>query len=85
MLSILPLEKQASVVMNGHNNYQVARQSFYVYGDQKLKSLLTDNRDIENLGDYTYTPDVGAHKLHHDNLSWNDARKICIGEGGKGR
>lgn len=69
--------------MNGHNNYYVGQQVFYVYGENQLKKLLSDNRNMENLGDYVFTPDVGAHKLHNEKIIWNDARRACIREGGK--
>ncbi|XP_012262890.2 hemolymph lipopolysaccharide-binding protein-like [Athalia rosae] len=32
--------------------------------------------------DYTYTPGIGAHKLHTDVARWKDAQTICEGEGG---
>ena len=32
--------------------------------------------------DYVHTPGIGSHKLHTDAKSWNDARKICVEEGG---
>ena len=32
---------------------------------------------------YFYTPGVGIHKMHGENMSWNDARNTCIREGGE--
>lgn len=32
--------------------------------------------------DYRYTPGIGSHKLHTRAKVWNEARKICIEEGG---
>nr|XP_033338713.1 hemolymph lipopolysaccharide-binding protein-like [Megalopta genalis] len=32
--------------------------------------------------DYAITPGIGAHKLHKRKMTWNEARKICIMEGG---
>lgn len=32
--------------------------------------------------DYQYSPGIGAHKLHTRAKIWNEARKICIEEGG---
>lgn len=30
----------------------------------------------------SYTPDVGAHKIHTDAITWNEARSLCKNEGG---
>ncbi|XP_046829427.1 hemolymph lipopolysaccharide-binding protein-like [Vespa crabro] len=32
--------------------------------------------------DYHYSPGIGSHKLHTRAKTWNEARKICIEEGG---
>ncbi|XP_076163717.1 hemolymph lipopolysaccharide-binding protein-like [Ptiloglossa arizonensis] len=32
--------------------------------------------------DYTITPNIGAHKLHLEGKKWNNARKMCMQEGG---
>ncbi|XP_047366245.1 hemolymph lipopolysaccharide-binding protein-like isoform X2 [Vespa velutina] len=32
--------------------------------------------------DYYYSPGIGSHKLHTRAKTWNEARKICIEEGG---
>lgn len=39
-------------------------------------------RSAVHRDDYHYTPGVGAHKLHTRAVAWNEARKMCIDEGG---
>ncbi|XP_076378566.1 hemolymph lipopolysaccharide-binding protein-like [Megalopta genalis] len=31
--------------------------------------------------DYVVTPGIGAHKIHRNRVTWNEARKICMEEG----
>ncbi|XP_029170634.1 hemolymph lipopolysaccharide-binding protein-like [Nylanderia fulva] len=73
------LEKRPVVVLNGHNNYHVAQQVFYIYNEQQ-KRLLPNNK--ERLDGYVVTPSMGAHKLNPRKLTWNKARQACIQEGG---
>ncbi|XP_012152159.1 hemolymph lipopolysaccharide-binding protein-like [Megachile rotundata] len=42
----------------------------------------SNSRDTILRDDYTYTLGVGAHKLHTEPRTWNEARKICMAEGG---
>lgn len=71
------------IVMNGHNNYHVGQQVFYIYNEQQLKELLPSSK--ERLNGYTVTPGINAHKLHPRKLTWNKARQACIQEGGKNK
>lgn len=66
--------------MNGHNNYHVGQQIFYIYDEQPLKQL-PNNKEI--LDGYVVTPGISAHKLHPRKLTWNKARQACVQEGGK--
>ncbi|KAL6440356.1 hypothetical protein ACFW04_003123 [Cataglyphis niger] len=74
------LNKKHVVVMNGHNNYHVGQQVFYIYNEQQLKGLLPSSK--ERLNGYMVTPGINAHKLHPRKLTWNKARQACIQEGG---
>ncbi|XP_003701025.1 hemolymph lipopolysaccharide-binding protein-like [Megachile rotundata] len=56
---------------------------------QKLPKLNCPNqnhhstsRDTSLGENYYFTPGIGAHKLHTRARTWNDARKVCIDEGG---
>ncbi|KAF7987148.1 hypothetical protein HCN44_001324 [Aphidius gifuensis] len=40
------------------------------------------NKYLSKRDDYSYTPGIEYHKLHSKNARFNDARKICIEEGG---
>lgn len=66
--------------MNGHNNYHVGQQIFYIYNEQPLKQLPNSK---ERMDSYIVTPGKSAHKLHPRKLAWNKARQACIQEGGK--
>ncbi|XP_070152463.1 tyrosine-protein kinase Btk isoform X3 [Polyergus mexicanus] len=74
------LNKRHVVVMNGHNNYHVGQQVFYIYNEQQLKELLPSRK--EKMDGYIVTPGISAHKLHPRKLVWNKARQACIQEGG---
>lgn len=74
------LDKRHVVVMNGHNNYHVGQQVFYIYNEQQFKRPLPNNK--EKLEGYVVTPGLSAHKLHPRKLTWNRARQACIQEGG---
>ena len=52
--------------------------------DQLMNCVCKINRTLDPLirDDYNHTPGIGSHKLHTDGKIWNDARKICIEEGG---
>ncbi|XP_014209581.1 hemolymph lipopolysaccharide-binding protein-like [Copidosoma floridanum] len=59
--------------------------------DQSVEGALDCRCNVEPLenslknlakSDYQYTPEVGLHKLHLAAANWNDARKMCMDEGG---
>ena len=59
--------------------YQYPQQVFHIYN-----SYCDGQKPIPKIPDgYTLIPGVGAHKLHAEKKNWNDARNICIKEGGK--
>ncbi|XP_072753637.1 hemolymph lipopolysaccharide-binding protein-like [Anoplolepis gracilipes] len=74
------LDKRHVVVMNGHNNYHVGQQIFYIYNEQQFKRSLPSSN--ERSDGYIVTPGISAHKLHPRKLTWNKARQACIQEGG---
>ncbi|XP_011642303.1 hemolymph lipopolysaccharide-binding protein-like [Pogonomyrmex barbatus] len=69
------LSKKPVITMNGHNNYHVGQQIFYIYHSSKQSSPINKNG-------YLFTSGIGAHKLHNRKLIWNKARQACIQEGG---
>lgn len=80
--------------MNGHNNYHVGQQIFYVYDEQQLKRLLlllrnndgvNKDADEKPRNGYLVTPGMGAHKVYRRHLSWSNAREACAEDGGKGK
>jgi len=71
------LSKKPAITMNGHNNYHVGQQIFYVYDSLFFKRLLPNNK-----ANYNVTSDMSAHKLSSHKLSWNKARMACIQDGG---
>lgn len=73
------LNKRHVIVMNGHNNYHVGQQIFYIYNEEPLKQLPNNK---ERLDGYVVTHGISAHKLHPRKLTWNKARQACVQEGG---
>lgn len=62
------------------NNRTVAVQIFTSpAGDTTCNCRSGPSKDFD-ADDYIRTPGLGSHKLHTDDLSWNEARKICIKE-----
>ncbi|XP_015120376.1 hemolymph lipopolysaccharide-binding protein [Diachasma alloeum] len=41
-----------------------------------------NTHDVQKRDDYYYTVGIGAHKLHTRGATFNNARKVCIEEGG---
>ncbi|XP_011862802.1 PREDICTED: hemolymph lipopolysaccharide-binding protein-like [Vollenhovia emeryi] len=66
-----------SVTMNGHANYNVGQQIFYIYDSQFFRRLLFDKDDSLVSPGTTDT-----HRLHSYKLTWNKARQTCIQQGG---
>ncbi|XP_032680713.1 hemolymph lipopolysaccharide-binding protein-like isoform X2 [Odontomachus brunneus] len=64
------------------NGFNPALQNIYITGPPQWRMhKLTQLLDKAG-SDYLLTPGMGAHKFHHRKLSWSQARKICIKEGG---
>lgn len=80
-LFILPSEETSkkSVTMNGHINYNVEQQTFYIYDSQFFKRLLLDNKDDS----YVTSKSTSTHRFYPYKLNWNKARETCTQEGGK--
>lgn len=78
------LSKKPVITMNGHNNYHVGQQIFYFYNEQQAKRLFADDKHTGQLkyDDYLVSSGIGAHKLHIRKVTWNNARRACIQEGG---
>lgn len=72
-------------IFKGNNYFQASEQVIYLQVNvtppaaseqgQKNHSKIPD--------DYVVSPRIGAHKFHLPDKNWNDARNICIREGGK--
>lgn len=73
----LPSEEsnKISVTMNGHSNYHVGQQTFYIYDSQFFKRLL----DKQNGSSVTSC----THRFYPYKVTWNKARQACIRDGGK--
>jgi hypothetical protein len=79
------IKKKPVITMNGHQNFHVGQQIFYLYDEQKLKiRLLSDNEQTKKLksNNYLIEPGNGTYKLHVRKVSWNNARQACVEEGG---
>ncbi|XP_014487787.1 PREDICTED: hemolymph lipopolysaccharide-binding protein-like [Dinoponera quadriceps] len=77
------MSKKLTVTMNGNSNYHVGQQIFYVYDEQQFRQLFSDSTHTEIVEKgYLVTPNIGAHKLHPRKITWNNARRACIDEGG---
>lgn len=71
------------VSMTGHINYHAAQQVFFVNGlpDMFRKGMKECKTHLQR-DDYLVTAGMGAHKLHTNLMTWNQARKTCKAEGG---
>ncbi|XP_014480342.1 PREDICTED: hemolymph lipopolysaccharide-binding protein-like [Dinoponera quadriceps] len=77
------MSKKPTVTMNGNSNYHAGQQIFYVYDEQQFRKLYSDSTHTEIVEKgYLVTPNIGAHKLHPRKITWNNARRACIDEGG---
>ncbi|XP_011341206.1 hemolymph lipopolysaccharide-binding protein-like [Ooceraea biroi] len=68
------LSKKPVITMNGHNNYIVGQQIFYLYDTQRLEGLLPNNTEK--------VKDGYVHKFYLLKTTWNKARQTCVKEGG---
>jgi len=70
--------------MNGHYNFYVGQQIFYLYNEQQIKGLISDNEQTKKLNNdnYVIEPDIGKYRLDLRRLNWNNARQVCVQEGG---
>lgn len=70
--------------MYGNNNYMVGQQVFYIYDENQLKRILTNN-NISQKMNHGSTGGTGltAHKLITRKITWNYARQSCSDDGGK--
>ncbi|XP_078051018.1 hemolymph lipopolysaccharide-binding protein-like [Augochlora pura] len=73
------------VTLNGGNNYHATQQVFYinaypqaVYQGPKGYCVTALDR-----ADYVPRPGIGAQKLFKHKVAWNEAREICMAEGGQ--
>lgn len=88
------MRRKPNTATNGRTTYnvEIGQQTFYVFGEQEFKRLLSDIRRYDNNNNnnntklipqgYVFTPGIGAHKLHFRSMSWEKARQACIREGG---
>lgn len=63
------------IKVNAQNNINTGTQVVTI-------NIVTNISAVVNSEGYVATPGVGSHKLHTDSLTWNDARRTCIQEGG---
>lgn len=70
--------------MNGHMNYHVGQQIFYVYDSLFFKRLLNTKDDsfvTSNMA--SGRNNMTNHKFYSNKSTWNDARRTCVQKGDK--
>ncbi|XP_003708251.1 hemolymph lipopolysaccharide-binding protein [Megachile rotundata] len=78
------LEKFEAVEVQNERNCapNLSKQNYPNQNDQLYGLTHSKSHDTPLRDDYYYTLGIGAHKLHTRARTWNEARRICIEEGG---
>ncbi|XP_033338705.2 hemolymph lipopolysaccharide-binding protein [Megalopta genalis] len=73
------------VTLNGGNNYHATQQVFYINANPQTVFQGPRGYCVTTLdrNDYIPRPRIGAQKLFKHKVVWNEAREICMAEGGQ--
>lgn len=73
------------VTLTGGNNYHATQQVFYINAYPQTVYQGPKGYCVTSLDrtDYVLRPGIGAQRLFKHKVAWNEAREICMAEGGQ--